>query len=194
MYAKDGWCKSQCSECGTACEAPRLTDIASVERFAKLECEVVLGSLDLSSMHHVPESVVIRGLGSVTKIQGDLIIRDSPDMISLGFLHRLRQVNRIIVENCADLVDARLPSLVSHDSITITHCPRLCDARKPSTSTNISSAGCAAVQLEQYFELQETTSGAIMADIAAKLMQTLRSVADSTLEVSKPLERRVLHT
>ena len=184
MYEKAGMCKSQCSECGVACEAPRLTSIASVDRFARLKCDVVLGTLDLSSLQSVPESVIHTAFAHVTKIQGDLIIRNLPDLVSLGFLSNLRQVNSIVIENCVNLVDARLPALVSRDSVTITHCPRLCDARKPTANTNTSTVWCAAAQLEQYFELRGTASVLPMNEIAAKLTEALNSVADSNLQVN----------
>ena len=173
-------CKSQCSECGVACKAPRLTSIASVDRFAKLKCEVVLGTLDLSSLQNVPESVIHAAFAHVTKIQGDLIIRNLLDLVSLGFLSNLRHVNSIAIENCVNLVDARLPALVSRDSVTITHCPRLCDARKPTANINNTTVGCAAAHLEQYFELQGTASVLPMNEIAVKLTEALNSVADSS--------------
>jgi hypothetical protein len=182
MYEKEGKCKSQCSECGVACEAPRLTSIVSVERFEKLECEVVLGTVDLSSVHDVPEQDLFEAFERVTKIQGDLIVRNIPGIMSLGFLHNLRQVNNIVIDNCADLVDARLPELVGHDSVSVAQCPRLCEARQPKASSNATE--CGATQLEQYFEVQGLVTIQPLTQIAAKLTEALRGLVDSKLEVS----------
>jgi hypothetical protein len=185
MYERDGKCMSQCSACGVACEAPRLTSPTSVERFEKLECEVILGTLDLTSLSDVPEKDLFEMFERVTKIQGDLIIRNAPGIVSLAFFGELRSVNSIVLDNCAALVDAHLPSLETFDSVTVTHCPRLCDARIPGASDSLDQTGCTDTRLVQYFELQGATTEISLTELATEFQLILRGETGDNLTVCR---------
>jgi hypothetical protein len=181
MYERDNKCMSQCSECGVACEAPHLTSIASIKLFEPLQCEVVLGTLDLSMVSDIAEQQLQAVLARVTKIQGDLVIRNAPGVVSLEFLRNLRSVNNIILDNCAALVDARLPALSSYDSVTITYCPRLCEARIPAASDTLDQSDCTETHLLQYFEVQGGQMS--LTEIATQLQLLLRQGAGDNITV-----------
>lgn len=95
---------------------------------------------------------------TVTAIRGDLIIEDSAAITTLLPFIRLERVNHIKLLNNPQLIDARLPSLLSSRTVDVRGSPFLCPARSPRTKDQPQGDHtlCNKLELFQLFSIEST--------------------------------------
>jgi hypothetical protein len=93
-------------------------------------------------------------------------VRNNEWLVSLDFLASLQQVDNLVIENNAALVDARLGAAVVSGDILVSYNGRLCDARSPG-STSLGASECVAIDIVQLY----TTSSHSQADQVQQLFE-----------------------
>ena len=146
-------CQSECDTCGMACPGVTVSDISTLIQYQQKRCSIIMGDLTISiSDNSFSYADLVSAFGTVTKIQGDLIISGTQYLVGLNFFQQLRQVNTISILSNMALVDARMPALLLFDAVKREYNPRLCESWLPgSTVSQLSNPDCVKVSVSHYF-------------------------------------------
>jgi hypothetical protein len=119
-------------------------------------CSVIFGTLTISGINGITERELWDAFSTVTAIRGDLVIEDSAAITTLLPFLRLERVNHIKLQNNPQLVDARLPSLLSSRTVDVRGSPFLCPARTPRTRDQPQGdhSQCNKLELVQLFSIE----------------------------------------
>ena len=146
---------SQCSTCGTLCEAFPITDISSAQLYASKKCTIIVGDLYMQNMPtSVTKKLLFDTLQTVQFIKGKLYFIGNRYISAMTFFSNLIGLYGAHYSNNADLVDARMPSLQQlKGSVTVEGCDRLCPARYTAVGLS-DDAVCPNPIMEYYFGIQ----------------------------------------
>jgi hypothetical protein len=188
MFSRGSLCKSQCEDCGKACLAFRVSDIANIEQYSTLNCEIILGTLYISGVPQLPAIYLFKAFANVTTIHGDLVLTNNEGMISLDFFAKLMNVGNIRISGNPNLVDARIFSLANHGDTVIENNRLLCPNRE--TGTQIASeVGCNNVDVFQYLRLITTSpiSHDAVKEICKSVLQQIFDANHVNFQVGIPI-------
>ena len=83
------------------------------------------------------------------------MVTDNVDVTSFSFLSSLRHVDNIDCQRNKQLIDARLPSLVTAGSIMVEDNPRLCTSRYPTIDATLNfglGTSCNTMSIHQLIQ------------------------------------------
>ena len=179
MYEVGSLCTSQCSTCGTLCEAFPISDLSSLQLYATHECVVVVGDLYI---HDLPATVtrgaLLSTLKTVQYIRGSLYFKNNLFIPAMNFLSNLVGIyGGAHFENNPVLVDARIPKLeILSGEVTVTACDRLCPARYTAVGMNKSDVGCTNMALDYFVHVDGVVLSSQLPLLASVFGRVLNNV------------------
>jgi hypothetical protein len=131
------------------CDAPFISSRGQLSSFVSRECTRMTGTLLICSLDRVGEDELHKAFGTVESISGDLIIRNSAGIKTLGFLSSLKEAGNVTLIGNRNLVDARVPYLERAGIISISRNDRLCPAWHLTVGTVvIDDSDCVSLDAE----------------------------------------------
>jgi hypothetical protein len=176
-------CTSQCSTCGTLCEAFPITDLPSVLLYSDQGCTVIVGDLYMLNMPaSMTRTALYTHLKTVTTIRGTLYFKDNLYLSAMTFLSNVVSLNGAVYSNNPQLVDARLFALQQlHGNVTVDGCDRLCPARYTAVGTAVDERGCANPELLYYLHIDGPATKSDVGAIGSIMRSALQNVTDGTV-------------
>ena len=165
-------CQSSCATCGTACIGSHVIDMSNLDSYIGKKCAILFGSLYLAMLPIINESALHAAFSELTIIRGNLVVQDNPTLTTLSFLSGLEKVDSIIIEGNPSLVDARLPNLITVDTISADINPQLCSGHYPNATEPADQSNCVkvnAVQLVTVTLGADTTVDQALSALSASL-------------------------
>ena len=112
-----------------------MTQPADLQPYLESACTHITGPLALVNMASTVTPTLLRAaLGSVTHIDGGLVVSGNPYLVTLDFLAALRSTAAVYVVNNDALVDARMPLLNASAPMQVAFNRRLCPLNFPLAS------------------------------------------------------------
>lgn len=132
---------------------------------------MLFGDLNLDSIASVTYQELKRGFATITVIQGNLIITNNLDMVSLDFFSNLLSVRDLVIANNTQLVDARLVALETVGEITIFGNYRLCPSFMPMSLSSEETYSCGKYSISQLISY----SGASLDEVEGSLISAMQA-------------------
>ena len=127
------------------CRSRVVTHRRHLAYYIEHECTSLAGDLVIASLEHVTVDELNAAFGMIETIDGNLVIRGSPGIVTLDFLSSLWTVQNVTLSHNVNLVDARIITLESVGMIDNSHNERLCPARHLSLTLIEETADCVSV-------------------------------------------------
>ena len=140
----------------------------------------MFGTLYITSLSALSYVDLRKAFGNVETIRGDLVVTDNVDITSFSFLSNLRHVNNIDCQRNKQLIDARLPSLVTAGSITVADNPRLCTSRHPATNANLNLGPDTSCNTMSIHQLIQNTGSLQANDFVAMITTELSKIVGAS--------------
>ena len=171
-------CTSQCSTCGTLCEAFPITDLTSAQLYSDQGCTVIVGDLYMLNMPaSMTRTALYAHLKTVTTIRGTLYFKDNLYLSAMTFLSNVVSLNGAVYSNNPQLVDARLFALQQlNGNVTVDGCDRLCPARYTSLRTAVDERGCANPELRYVLQIKGPATKSGVAVVGSIMRSALQNV------------------
>jgi hypothetical protein len=117
--------------CGVLCEAHVVTDLVSTRLYKTKRCTIVVGDLYILNLpFEVTRTLLLDALKSIKVIRGTLHFENNIFSASMIFFDNLVEVQRIVLVNNPQLIDARFKSLrLLHGGVSVEGSPQLCPER-----------------------------------------------------------------
>ena len=145
MYEVNGFCTSQCSDCGVLCEAFPISDLTSLQLYSSYGCTIVVGDLYIISLPlSIRKKQVFQYLQTIREIRGSFYMVNNLYMSAMTFFSGLTTITGdVFYLNNPIMIDTRMPSLTYFGGVlTVSGCDRLCPARYTVVGESPSDTGC----------------------------------------------------
>lgn len=163
MFEIESRCTSNCTTCGRLCNAFPITDLSSLSLLQKQDCTVIVGDLYIANL---PTSVsngdVYNAVKNVQEIRGTIFMVNNLYRTSMDAFRNLKIAHDIVYSNNPNMIDSRMPSLVSLGSVSVMGCDRLCPARYTVVGSHPDGDDCVTQDADYFFSV---VGGATAADI-----------------------------